>query len=171
MKSTYLLILITIFLAGCSAMDTKDLDQLYINGRSNLHSQEGISSIKRCAKFGHGGCAQILGGMYYNGTAIKKDLGSAVNWQLAAWETGIDYGYAGILGALRVAQYYCDEPYFSAPPQKVEIFLNSANDILNIYFNSFSENRKNQENSTADGIRSEISQIRNRMKAGECAGA
>ncbi|WP_139304923.1 SEL1-like repeat protein [Microbulbifer marinus] len=171
MTSNYLVILTVFLLIACSTQESRSPDQLYVKGRKNLSTQQGIVDIKKCAELGHGGCAQILGTLYLAGSGVEQDFNKAMKWQLAAWETGIDYGYAGALGALHAATYYCELSYFDVSPKKAEILIDSAFKILETLTSSYSKERMQVEHANVEEILEEITHIRNKVRNGECTRA
>ncbi len=171
MKKLIGLPLFLLLIVGCSSPKYVDPDTLYLKGRASLDTVSGIEDIKVCANQGHGGCAQILGGLYYYARGVSRDLEKAERWQLLAWETGIDYGYAGVLGATHAAFYYCNEPSYKAGSKKISILLDSADEILDVIAENSLIESSSSEEKVILSIRSDIQTVRNNLIKGECVNA
>ncbi len=97
---------------------------------NNKKYEEGYKLLNRCASVGHGGCAEVLGWAYYSGEGIKEDFDAAVKWLKVAWQTGTNYGFAGLSGAVSIAEYYCDDVYFQKNSGDVDYWRQNAKTLL-----------------------------------------
>jgi TPR repeat protein len=107
---------------------------LYFEAGEKIDNKEyeaGYALLTKCATAGHGGCAEILGWAFYQGTGIVEDKDKAIKWLKLAYESGVNNGFAGLSGALSIAEFYCDDSYFLKSKDEVIKWNEKA---ANLYF-------------------------------------
>ena len=145
--------------------------QFYSRGVAELQREnivEGMNNIKLCASLAHGGCAEILGWYYYKGEHVEKDLEQAEKWEKIAWSTGIKYIYAGLSGALSLAEYYCDESYFGKSKSEILDWAKKAEKLLLQLLVSFSRDEVYQSKELIQQFLDRIESVRNNVKNNAC---
>ncbi|WP_371196294.1 hypothetical protein [Glaciecola sp. SC05] len=131
MKTVFFVACLTLMQA-CNNLNDQNIDYLYSKGRALLKSDKpkaGFPYLLNCAARGHGGCAEIIAYEYYGAEHIDEDLDEALKWFKVAASTKLYYGFAGISGALTIAEMYCDGTYFSESYTSVNQWVEEANSM------------------------------------------
>lgn len=163
-----LIVSLSLALVNCASLDNMDDDEKYEYGITHLKSNKGVLAIESCAADGHGGCAQVLGDLYYKGQGVERDLEQARKWQLEAMKSDYNYRFSGIFGALALANYYCEEPYYKAGSEKILELLENTQELITIYLGNLSENSRKEVTTTTNRISDEINRLKQKVTKGGC---
>jgi len=146
--------IIGLLLIGCvstnkedySSNTLNDLNQLYEIAGEKVRAREYIDASRYlipCAQQGHGGCAEMLGWLYYEGSIVPSELNTnssisetekkidanlaeGLRWLTLASNTNWNFGYAGLSGALSVAEIYCKESSLEKTNEETKQMLSKA---------------------------------------------
>lgn len=156
-------------LSACASLETMTDNEMFLYGVNHLDSAKGVVAIETCAEAGHGGCAQVLGDLYYKGQGVEKNLDKARYWQMQAMDSDYDYHFSGIFAALSLARYYCEDASYQVSTDKIVKLLNATQGLLDSDLAELSESGKAEAAGFSHRITAEIERLKQQALNGECA--